>query len=141
MLNKIGAIKKNLTKAIFQLCEVSWMFVKDPERDFIKKRKLPINKVISFILVIEQHKFRTLDSIFSGFLNPLTCRAYFVKNTSKTAICLGGASFRLLCLTGYAINLLTLEFRKAIFYGKASVNSGVLYQYLQPQFSKFHSGM
>ena len=47
MLNEISDVKKKLAEAIAQLCEVSWMFVKDPERDFTKKRKLPFDKVIS----------------------------------------------------------------------------------------------
>lgn len=37
MLDQISAVKKNLKGAISQLCEVSWMFVKDTERDFTKK--------------------------------------------------------------------------------------------------------
>ena len=53
MLNEISDVKKKLAEAIAQLCEVSWMFVKDPERDFTKKRKLPFDKVISFLLAME----------------------------------------------------------------------------------------
>ena len=37
MLDKISIVKKKLMEAIIQLCEVSWMFVKDTERDFTKK--------------------------------------------------------------------------------------------------------
>lgn len=57
MLNEIGTIKGNLTEDISQLCEVSWMFVKDRERDFTKKRKLPFDKVISFLLAMEGGSF------------------------------------------------------------------------------------
>ena len=53
MLDKISIIKKKLTEAITQLCEVSWMFAKDPKRDFKKKRKLPFDRVISFLLAME----------------------------------------------------------------------------------------
>ena len=53
MINHINTVKKKLTEAISQLCEVSWMFVKDPERDFTKKRKLPFEKVVSFLLAME----------------------------------------------------------------------------------------
>ena len=53
MLNEISVVKKKLMGAISQLCEVSWMFVKDPARDFKKKRKLPFDKVISFLLAME----------------------------------------------------------------------------------------
>ena len=53
MLNEISVVKKKLMEAISQLCEVSWMFVKDPERNFKKKRKLPFDKVVSFLLAME----------------------------------------------------------------------------------------
>ncbi len=53
MLDEISTVKKKLSEAISQLCEVSWMFAKDPERDFTKKRKLPFNKVISFLIAME----------------------------------------------------------------------------------------
>ncbi len=53
MLNEISIVKKKLMEAISQLCEVSWMFVKDPDRNFKKKRKLPFDKVVSFLLAME----------------------------------------------------------------------------------------
>ena len=53
MLDEVSIVKRKLTEAIAQLCEVSWMFVKDPKRDFTKKRKLPFDKVISFLLAME----------------------------------------------------------------------------------------
>ena len=36
-----------------KLCDTSWMFVKDPERDFTRKRKLPLSAVISALLCME----------------------------------------------------------------------------------------
>ena len=53
MLNEISIVKEKLTEAISQLCEVSWMFAKDPCRDFTRKRKLPFEKVISLLLAME----------------------------------------------------------------------------------------
>ena len=40
-------VKEKLSEAISQLCEVSWMFAKDPKRNFTRKRKLPFEKAMS----------------------------------------------------------------------------------------------
>ena len=53
MSNQIQTIKKKLNSAINQLCEVSWMFAKDPIRNFTRKRKLPLKKIISVLLCME----------------------------------------------------------------------------------------
>ncbi len=43
MSNYIESTKRKLRSSITQLCDTSWMFVKDPERDFTRKRKLPLS--------------------------------------------------------------------------------------------------
>ena len=53
MTNKISAVKRKLDTAISQLCDVSWMFVKHPGRDFTRTRKLPFREVISLLLSME----------------------------------------------------------------------------------------
>ena len=53
MSNQIQVIKEKLNSAISQLCDASWMFVKDPSRDFTRNRKLPLHKVISVLLCLE----------------------------------------------------------------------------------------
>ena len=53
MSSQIQAVKEKLNSAITQLCETSWMFVKDPNRDFTRERKLPLRKVISVLLCME----------------------------------------------------------------------------------------
>ena len=53
MSNQIQAVKEKLNAAITQLCETSWMFVKDPTRDFTRERKLPLHEVISVLLCME----------------------------------------------------------------------------------------
>ena len=50
---KISVVKKILDEAITQLCEVSWMFTKDPQKYFTRERKLPFHKLISFLLAME----------------------------------------------------------------------------------------
>ena len=53
MSSQIQAIKEKLNSAIAQLCETSWMFAKDPERNFTRERKLPLREVISVLLCME----------------------------------------------------------------------------------------
>ena len=53
MSNKIQIIKEKLKLAIAQLCSTSWMFVKDPHRDFTRDRILPLHQVISILLCME----------------------------------------------------------------------------------------
>lgn len=53
MNNEIRTIKKKLDDSISQICEVSWMFSINPEKDFSRNRKLPLKKVISIPLSIQ----------------------------------------------------------------------------------------
>ena len=53
MLSQIRIVKEKLNLAITQLCETSWMFAKDPDRDFTRERKLPLREVISILLCME----------------------------------------------------------------------------------------
>ncbi len=53
MSNKISNVKKKLDDVLSAFCEVSWMFVKNPECDFTRNRKLSFRKVISFLLSME----------------------------------------------------------------------------------------
>ena len=43
-------VKEKLSESISQLSEVSWMFAKDPKRNFTRKRKLPSEKPMSAAL-------------------------------------------------------------------------------------------
>ena len=53
MSGKIQKVKDKLNTAIEQLCKASWMFVKDPSRDFTRERKLPLHKLIAVLLCME----------------------------------------------------------------------------------------
>ena len=53
MSGKIQEVKDKLNTAIEQLCKASWMFVKDPSRDFTRERKLPLHKLIAVLLCME----------------------------------------------------------------------------------------
>ena len=51
MSSQIQEVKDKLGFAIDQLCKTSWMFAKDPARDFTRERKLPLHRVISALLL------------------------------------------------------------------------------------------
>ena len=53
MSSQIRIVKEKLNLAITQLCETSWMFVKNPNRDFTRERELPLREVISILLCME----------------------------------------------------------------------------------------
>ena len=53
MSSQIQIVKEKLNAAITQLCETSWMFAKDPTRNFTRERKLPLREVISVLLCME----------------------------------------------------------------------------------------
>ena len=86
MLDKICVVKKKLMEAISQLCEVSWMFVKDPERDFTKKRKLPFDKVISFLLAMEGGTLTTELLKYFGCSSSVASNSAFVQQRGKVGV-------------------------------------------------------
>ena len=53
MSSQIQEVKEKLNSAITQLCETSWMFAKDPSRNFTRERKLSLREVISVLLCME----------------------------------------------------------------------------------------
>ena len=83
MLDQISVVKKKLTEAISQLCEVSWMFAKDPERDFTKKRKLPFDKVVSFLLAMEGGSLTTEMLRYFGCSSNIASSSAFVQQRGK----------------------------------------------------------
>ncbi len=83
MLDEISIVKKKLADAISQLCEVSWMFVKDPKRDFTKKRKLPFHKVVSFLLAMEGGTLTTELLKYFGYSPNIATSSAFVQQRGK----------------------------------------------------------
>ena len=83
MLDEINIIKKKLMEAISQLYEVSWMFAKDPGRDFTRKRKLPFDKVISFLLAMEGGSLTTEMLRFFGCSSDIASSSAFVQQRGK----------------------------------------------------------
>ena len=53
MSSQIQIVKKALDTAIAKLCTNTKMFVKNPNRDFTRNRKLPLREIISILLCME----------------------------------------------------------------------------------------
>ena len=89
MIDRITTVKKKLDDAINQLCEVSWMFSKHPEKDFTRTRKLPFRKVVSFLLSMEGGSLTNEMMKHFGCSAEIASSSAFVQqrgNLSETAV-------------------------------------------------------
>lgn len=83
MKNNIRIIKKKLDDSISQICEVSWMFSSNPEKDFSRNRKLPLKKIISILLSMQGGTLTTeLLKYFNCSLDTASSSA-FIQQRSK----------------------------------------------------------
>ena len=83
MKNKISAVQKKLSDAVSQLCDVSWMFCKDPNTNFTRNRKLPFRKVISFLLAMEGGTLGTQLLRHFGYSVNIPSASAFVQQRNK----------------------------------------------------------
>lgn len=85
MLDRAALVKQKLDEAMTQMCQVSWMFSKQPGKDFSRTKKLPFSKVVSFLLAMEG------GTLTNELLNYFGCSAEtasasaFVQQRSKLA--------------------------------------------------------
>ena len=85
MLDRIKLVKRKMDESLEQLCEVSWMFSKQPEKDFTRNRKLPFPKLVSFLLAMEGGTLTTeLLERFGCSIDTASASA-FVQQRSKLA--------------------------------------------------------
>ncbi len=83
MTTNIRIIKKKLDNSISQLCNVSWIFSSNPEKDFSRERKLPLKKVISILLSMHGSDFKIphnpdyTASSLCPFLHKNTLKTFF----------------------------------------------------------------
>ena len=137
MLGEIQIIKEKLKLAIAQLCSTSWMFVKNPDRDFTRERKLPLHEVISILLCMEGgsltgellryfgcHQHTASSSAFIQQRQKINNFAFpslfdlFVKNTDKPRLYKG---YRLFAADGSDVQTPTNEIETdSYFPGSAS---------------------
>ena len=83
MSSQLNIIKHKLAEAIMQLCEVSWMFVKKPGRDFTRKRKLDFNQIVSFLLAMEGGNLTTELLKHFGCSADIATSSAFVQQRGK----------------------------------------------------------
>ena len=84
MLDRVALVKRKLDAVITQMCQVSWMFSKQPEKDFSRTKKMPFAKVLSFLLAMEGGSLRRrhcLRYLICLFRNPSQC------NYIKASVC------------------------------------------------------
>lgn len=85
MLDRIKMVKQKMDESLEQLCELSWMFSKQPEKDFTRNRKLPFPKLVSFLLAMEGGTLTTeLLERFGCSIDAASASA-FVQQRSKLA--------------------------------------------------------
>ena len=83
MIDRIKMVKRKMDESLEQLCEVSWMFSRHPEKDFTRKRKLSFSKLVSFVLAMEGGTLTTeLLKHFGCSLDTASASA-FVQQRSK----------------------------------------------------------
>lgn len=85
MLDRIKLVKQKMDESLEQLCEVSWMFSKQPEKDFRRNRKLPFPKLISFLLAMEGGTLTTELLKRFGCSPDTASASAFVQQRSKLA--------------------------------------------------------
>ena len=83
MLNNIDFVKRQLDAAISQLCKTSWMFSKNPGKDFSRTRKLPFRKVINFLLSMEGGSLATEMLSHFGCSAKIASPSAFVQQRGK----------------------------------------------------------
>ena len=144
MSSQLQKIKKKLKLAINQLCDTAWMFVKNPSRDFTRKRKLPLQEVISILLCMEggsltgellryfgYSKHTASSSAFIQQRQKINSDAFpslfdlFVKYTDKNVLYKG---YRLLAADGSDVQIPTDPQQKDTYF--PGTNGGASYSLL-----------
>ena len=83
MNKRIEYIKSKLDESISQVCDLSWMFSANPGRDFTRNRKLPLRKVISFLLSVEGGTLTTEMLKFFGYHTDVATTSAIVQRRRK----------------------------------------------------------
>lgn len=53
MSGKIAQVRRILNAALKEVCSTSWMFVRNPEKDFTRNRKISFQDILLFFLCKE----------------------------------------------------------------------------------------
>ncbi len=85
MLDRVVWVKQKLDEAMRHLSQVSWMFSKQPGKDFSRTKKLPFSKVISFLLAMEGGTLTNELLKYFGCSAETASASAFVQQRSKLA--------------------------------------------------------
>lgn len=85
MLDRAALVKRKLDAVITQMCQVSWMFSKQPEKDFSRTKKMPFAKVLSFLLAMEGGTLTSELLKYFGCSAETASASAFVQQRSKLA--------------------------------------------------------
>ena len=85
MLDRAALVKRKLDAVITQMCQVSWMFSKQPEKDFSRTKKMPFAKVLSFLLAMEGGTLTSELLKYFGCSAKTASASAFVQQRSKLA--------------------------------------------------------
>ena len=83
MNKKIKLIKRKLDETIEQFSKTYWMYTKTPDRDFIRNRKLPFKKVVSFLLSLEGGTLTTEMLKYFGYSKETATSSAMVQQRMK----------------------------------------------------------
>lgn len=77
------SIKEKLNTVLTEMHEYLWIFVKNPEKDFTRKRKLDFREILNILLSVEGNSLKLeLMKYFSYDVETATCSA-FVQQREK----------------------------------------------------------
>ena len=85
MLDRAALVKRKLDETITQICQVSWMFSKQPGKDFSRTKKMPFSKVLSFLLAMEGGTLTSELLKYFGCSAETASASAFVQQRSKLA--------------------------------------------------------
>lgn len=83
MVDKSTKVRNQLNDAINQICKNFWLFTERPGKDFIRTRKLPFQKMISFILAMEGGSLTTEILQHFGYSAEIASSSAFVQQRAK----------------------------------------------------------
>lgn len=81
MSGKIAQTRKILKAAIKKICSTSWMFVRNPEKDFTRNRKISFRDILLFFLCKEGGNLTT--ELFRYFIAIFKIKAHSRMNETN----------------------------------------------------------
>ena len=83
MTNYIAQIKENLLGIIEQMNDYQWLFVKNPEKDFTRNRKLDFKTMIRLLLSMNGNSIYKELLDYCGYTSDIATSSAFVQQRDK----------------------------------------------------------